>query len=76
MDETSVDVVMDGYRKALETAASAGVPLVAVTASGGLASAIRSQDLGCAVVELRRIVEPPFAVSQERRTVGPLFVVN
>jgi len=76
MDETTPELVLDGYRQALETARLAEVPLVAVTVSEDLAAAMAEEDLECPVVPLRRIVVPHFAQSPELRTTGPLFVVN
>lgn len=76
MDETTPEVVLDGYRQALETARLAEVPLVAVTVPEGLAVAMVAEELECPVVSLRRIVVPPFAQSPELRMTGPLFVVN
>jgi hypothetical protein len=76
MDETTLEVVLEGYHQAVETARLAGVPLVAVTVTQELAMVLRGENLECPVVAMRRIVKPPFAQSHERRTVGPLFVVN
>jgi hypothetical protein len=76
MDETTPEVVLEGYHQAVETARLAKVPLVAVTVAGELALVLRDEKLECPVVAMRRIVEPPFAQSREQRTVGPLFVVN
>jgi hypothetical protein len=76
MDETTPEVVLDGYRQALETARLAEVPLVAITVEEELAAVLEGEDLECPVVPLRRIVKPPFAQSPELRTTGPLFVVN
>jgi hypothetical protein len=76
MDETTPEVVLDGYRLAVETARLVGVPLVAVTVAGGLAAELEHETLECPLVTMRRIVTPPFAQSLELRTTGPLFVVN
>jgi len=76
MDETTPEVVLDGYHQALETARLAEAPLVAVTVSADLAAVLAAEKLECPVVPLRRIVKPPFAQSPELRTTGPLFVVN
>ncbi len=76
MDETTVEVVMEGYHMALETARLAGVPVEAVTVGEELATDLDAEDLQCPVITLRRIVRPPFAQSHERRTTGPLFVIN
>jgi hypothetical protein len=54
----------------------ADVPLVAVTATGDVVAELRQEDIECPVVALRRIVKPPFENEPERRTTGPLFVVN
>ena len=76
MDETTVEVVLEGYRMALETARLAGLPLAAITVNSDLAGEIIAKDLECPVIAMRRIVQPPFAQSLERRTTGPLFVVT
>jgi hypothetical protein len=76
MDETTAEVVLEGYDLALETARLAGVPLTAITVNGGLAADIEAEGLECPVITMRRIVRPPFAQTSERRTTGPLFVVN
>jgi hypothetical protein len=76
MDETTAEVVLDGYRMALETARLAGVPLEAITVASDLAGEMSAEDLECPVIAMRRIVRPPFAQTLERRTTGPLFVVS
>jgi hypothetical protein len=76
MDETTAEVVLDGYRMALETARLAGIPLAAITVASDLARVVSAEDLECPVIALHRIVRPPFAQSLERRTTGPLFVVT
>jgi hypothetical protein len=76
MDETTPEVVLDGYRQALETARLAEIPLVAVTVSADLAAILAAEEFECPVVPLRRIVKPSFAQTPELRTTGPLFVVN
>jgi hypothetical protein len=77
MAETTAAVVLEGYRQARETARLVEVPLVALTVVGAaLAAELAGAELECPVVAMRRIVEPPFAQARERRTVGPLFVVN
>jgi RecA/RadA recombinase len=76
MDETTPDIVIDGYHQAVETARLAEVPVVAVTVTEELAAGLREENFECPVVALRRIVMPPFAQSHKRRTTGPLFVVN
>jgi len=76
MDETTPEVVLDGYRQALQTARLADVPLVAVTIGEALVAELDESDFECPVVAMRRIVLPPFAQDVQRRTTGPLFVVN
>jgi hypothetical protein len=77
MAETTIEVVLEGYRQARETARLVEVPLVALTVVGAAPAAeLAGAELECPVVVMRRIVEPPFAQTHERRTVGPLFVIN
>jgi len=76
MDETTPEVVLDGYRQALQTARLADVPLVAVTIGEALVAELDESNFECPVVAMRRIVLPPFAQDVQRRTTGPLFVVN
>ena len=76
MDETTPEVVVDGYRLALQTARLACVPLMAVTVGKGLIAELDETKFECPVVAMRRIVLPPFAQDIQRRTTGPLFVVN
>jgi hypothetical protein len=76
MDETTPEVVLDGYRQALETARLADAPLVAITVEQELATVLAAEELECPVVPLRRIVIPSFLQTPELRTTGPLFVVN
>jgi RecA/RadA recombinase len=76
MDETTAEIVLEGYRQAVATARLVGVPLVAVTVAAGLELDLEDRALECPVISMRRIVKPPFAQDFERRTTGPLFVVN
>ncbi len=76
MEETTAEVVMEGHALALETAALAAIPLVAVTVADDLAGELSFENLECPVIALKRIVRPPFAQTLERRTTGPLFVVS
>ena len=76
MEETTPAIVLDGYDRAVETARMADVPVLAVTVTEDIAADLRDEDLECPVVPIHRIVKPPFAQNLERRTTGPLFVVN
>jgi hypothetical protein len=69
-------VVLEGYRQAVATARLVDVPLTAVTVAGGLAAELDPGSFECPLIVIRRIVLPPFAQDLERRTTGPLFVVN
>jgi hypothetical protein len=76
MDETTPEVVLDGYRLAVETSRLSEVPVMAVTVIEELAADLQEEDFECPVVAMRSIVMPPFAQSHRIRTTGPLFVVN
>lgn len=76
MEETTPGIVVDGYRQAVETARLAEIPVIAVTVAEDLAADLRDEEIECPIVSMRRVVKPPFAQSLERRTTGPLFVVN
>jgi hypothetical protein len=74
MEETTLEVILDGLELARETGDLLGLPVVATAAAEALAGDVR-EATNTPVVSLRRIVLPPFLVSR-RRTTGPLFVVN
>lgn len=76
MGETTPDVIMEGYRMTLGTAERVGAPVVAVAVGEEQAGTINRDDLSCPVMELRRIVKPPFEGTLQQRTRGPLFVLN
>jgi hypothetical protein len=76
MGETTAQIVMEGYRMAVETSRLLGVPVVAATATDELALELRSENLDCPLVVLRRVVLPPFEQKLQTRASGPLFVVN
>jgi len=75
LDETSVEVVMEGVRMAEETARLVGVPIRAVTVARGLAAELPA-GLSFPVVEMERIVRPPHEQPLRTRTQGPLFVLT
>jgi len=76
MGETTPEIVMDGYRMAVETGVALEVPIVAVTVTDELAADVRNETFNCPLVELRRVVLPPFEQKLQTRASGPLFVVN
>ena len=74
MDETNLEIIVQGLQSARKTSEILGVPVAAVAASE-----VFVRELGVVidepVVTLRRIVIPPFEMPKQRTT-GPLFVVN
>ncbi len=74
MDETDLEVILDGLEYAQQTGELLGIPVVAVAAAEDLAVELRAR-IDRPVVALRRIVVPPFELPKQRTT-GPLFVVN
>ncbi len=74
MDETDLEIILDGLENAQLTGEQLGIPVVAVAASEDLAAELRAR-IDRPVVALRRIVVPPFELPRQRTT-GPLFVVN
>jgi hypothetical protein len=76
MGETTAEVVTDGYRMAVATAAAAGVPVVAVAVEEALAAELAAAAFACPVFPLRRVLRPPFAQSRPQRTSGPPFVLT
>jgi hypothetical protein len=76
MAETTTDVVLEGHRMAMETAAELNLPVVAVAVGSEIADDISEAELDCPLLVLHRIVLPPFEQSYHQRTLGPLFVVN
>lgn len=76
MDETTPEVVLEGYRDAREAADRLACPVTAVTVLDGFADGLDPAELDCPLVVLRRIVRPPHDAEVHRRPTGPLFVVN
>jgi len=74
MDETDLEVILDGLENAQQTGELLGIPVVAVAAAEDLAVELRAR-IDRPVLALRRIVVPPFELPKQRAT-GPLFVVN
>jgi len=74
MDETDLEVILDGLENAQRTGELLGIPVMAVAAAEDLAVELRAR-IDHPVVALRRIVVPPFELPKQRTT-GPLFVVN
>ncbi len=76
MRETTPQVVLDGYRMAVETGEELDLPVVGITASDTVAVELDGAGLDCPLFVLRRLVLPPFEQTRQQRTSGPLFVVN
>jgi hypothetical protein len=76
LDETTPEIVDEGYRLAGETARRLGVRLAAVAIDEATCGRVEPGGFTCPVVVLHRVVMPPFRISRERRRSGPLFVLN
>ncbi len=75
MEETTPEIISEGARLAVETGTALDLPVVAAAIHEDMAASVNS-DLGCPTFILKRIVKPPFEVQPQRKTVGPLFVLN
>jgi len=76
MNETTLDVVLDGHRMAQETGRRLDLPIRAVTMTQKIFENVDITAFECPLEVLDRVVMPPHAQQLERRTTGPLFVVN
>jgi hypothetical protein len=77
MDETTREVILDGYQMAVETGRNLDIPVVAVAVPESSVDGIDQSQLGCELIPLQRLLKPPFSFSTpERRATGPLFVLN
>jgi Mrp family chromosome partitioning ATPase len=76
MDETTPEVIEEGYTLARETATLLRLPVVGVTVAEILRPRLDEARFECPVVGLRRVVRPPFEDSPRVRRTGPLFVLN
>jgi hypothetical protein len=75
MDETNLEVVLDGLDEARETGRRLGIPVATLAVGENVAASVDEAAVGCPVMVLRRIVVPPFEMARQPAT-GPLFVVN
>jgi hypothetical protein len=80
MDETTGQVIVEGYQMAVETGHRLGIPVKAVAVPEGGVTEDFDLDLGdssCELIRLQRLLRPPFAMrAPEQRASGPLFVLN
>lgn len=74
--ETTPDVVREGYELAGRAAARLGIPVVAVAMDEDLADRLDPGDFECPVLRLRGFLRLPFEGGTSVRTSGPLFVLN
>ncbi len=75
MDETDLDIVLDGYRQAVETGRRLGIEVKAVAVQDTALANFENVELSCPTLVLRRIISPPFEMAAQRIS-GPLFVLN
>ncbi len=75
MEETTPEIILEGARLAIKTGAALDLPVVAAAIQEDMAASVNG-DLPCPAFILKRIVKPPFEVQPQRKTVGPLFVLN
>lgn len=74
--ETTPEVVREGYDLAMRTAGRLGVPMVAVAAEEAVADQLDPEAFSCPIVRLRGFLRLPFEGGPSVRTSGPLFVLN
>ncbi len=74
--ETTPEVVREGYDLAVRTAARLGVPVVAVAVDEALADRLDPGGFACPVFGLRGLLRLPFEDGPSVRTSGPIFVLN
>jgi hypothetical protein len=76
MDDTTADVVVEGYRMAVETGRRLGVPVRAVTAGRGMDNGLDPESFSCPLVWLERVIVSPCEAAPRQRSSGPLFVLS
>jgi hypothetical protein len=74
--ETTPKIVLEGLLMAEETARRLRLPVVATVADEETARGLAESVLPCPLLILKRLIKPPFEGARQRRTVGPLFVLN
>jgi hypothetical protein len=76
MGETTPEVVLEGYRMAVETGEQLGVPVTAVAVDGPTRDLLDPGAVPCDLFVMTRIIRPPFEQGPSPRSSGPLFVLN
>ncbi|HWR92571.1 MAG TPA: cobalamin biosynthesis protein CbiA, partial [Desulfobacterales bacterium] len=60
IDETTAQVIVDGYAFLNEVCAASGLPLVFVTVAEELLAEVDAAQFGCPVLTIRRQLVPPW----------------
>jgi hypothetical protein len=76
MQETTPEIVREGYELAVDTARLLAVPMRAVTVAESMLGEIDSGEFECPLMALKRIIVPPFEQRLGQPSEGPLFVVS
>ncbi len=76
LDETTPDLVREGYSLAADTGRRLGIPVVAVCCDERLRPDLRDDEFACPLLALRRLIRPPFEQPRMAVKVGPLFALN
>lgn len=76
LDETTPDLVREGWALAVDTGRRLGIPVLAVCCDERLRPALRDDEFPCPLVGLRRLIHPPFEQPRVAVKVGPLFALN
>lgn len=76
MNETTPEVVVEGYRLSKETGEKLGIPLVTVAVDRNTMEGLDKGEFSCGLTVLDRIIRPPFESNQRHPSIGPLFVLN
>lgn len=76
MDETTLDVVREGWEMSDAVAGRLGVPVRALALEEGVLPEVVDATFGCPVLRLRRAVRPIFDEGPRVPRVGPLFVLK
>lgn len=76
MDETTLDVVREGWEMSGAVAGRLGVPVRALALEEGVLPDVDDATFGCPVLRLRRAVRPIFDEGPRVPRVGPLFVLK
>lgn len=76
MGDTTVDVVREGYKMAVETAGRLGVSVCGVAVEDVLAGEFAEGEFAGGLIVLERLVRPDFSAGPNGRATGPLFVLD